>query len=695
LRGDLQQRIGACAAAWLALAGPTAWAQGGPAAAADSAAAAAAPDTVYTLPPSVVRARRPTASDRVERLPGSATVVEMASERDRLTTTAEVLDRVPGLHVSRFGGLGDFATVSIRGSGPNQVSLYLDGVPLARAGLGVANLADLPFAGVERVEVYRGFAPAELAGASLGGAVNLVTRTASPRGPVLRRSCLVAGLGSFGTRRLGFTQELAGRGWSGLLAADHLESDGDFEFHDDDGTHLTTAGDEIVPRRNNASRADEVLFRVGRALPAGGELALVNQWVDRRHGVPGLSSYQSDAARSGATYDVASAEVRFPGLARGRLSTRARVFGEWRRDTFADLENEIGLGYQDNRDETWSRGAQAGLRLHVPVLHAVELGAESRRERFEPWRRLPELVTGPAQERRTLELACEQHRTWAWNLTLHAGLRWARESDDFSGDLRNPYSPRPARAVQRTFTEPRLGARWVLARGLAVRGTYGRYHRTPGFLELFGDAGSVAGSSDLVPEEGTNRDVGLQLAGSRFGLEAELAAARFHNTVDHLITFIPQSQQTFVARNIGAARMRGEEWSWHLAAAPRDGRPPRFAIDGSWTHLDARDLGVDRSWYAGMVLPLRPAHEVHQRAALRLGRAEIGWEYDHVSRNMLDRWNSKVVSRRDLHALDLRLGFGSTSLQLELRNLTGERATDVAGFPLPGRTLSSTISYRL
>ena len=663
----------------------------GPEALPDSLVPRARTDTVYTLAPIVVRAPRIHPQEVLDRLPGQASAVEMATERDRLTTTAAVLDRVPGLHVSDYGSLGAFSTVSIRGAGASQVSVYLDGIPLSRAGLGVVNLADLPFAALDRLEVYRSFAPAEFPGAQMGGAINLVTRAARPGGQPSRRSALLLGGGSFGTRRAGLSHELVGGGWSGLAVLDHTESVGDFAFQDDNGTPLEPTDDEVVLRRNNWVRADEILLRLGRALPHG-ELHILDQWVRREHGVPGISSFQSQRARGGATWNLTSAEARFPALAGGRVGLTGRLFHEWRRDTFSDPASEIGLGYQDNRDETRTLGTHAGVRLRLPVLQQLVLDVESRHESFVPTRRFPTPTRGPEQERTSLEAAIEERLVLATRLGLHAGLRATRRVDRFAGDLRTPYSQRPARSGTDDTLEPRLGVRVQIWRGLALQGSWGRYHRPPGFLELFGDGGSVAGSSDLVAEEGTNRDIGLVASGKTATIEARAAVAHFDNRVEHLITFLPQSQRTFVARNIGAASMRGQEWSWQIGAA---GDAPRWHLDGNFTHLETRDLGVDIRWYAGKTLPGRPATQFWQRLAVRLGPLDLGYEYDHIGRNYLDRWNRDVVARRDLHAVDVRIGRRGLGLQMGLQNLTDERAADVAGFPLPGRTFFLTTSYKL
>jgi iron complex outermembrane receptor protein len=653
-------------------------------------AAAASVDSVRVLPPIVVRSTRPRRQDELDRSPGGAAVVELGPLRDHLTTTAEVLEHVPGLRVHDYGSLGGFSTVSIRGSGTNQVGVYLDGMPLARAGLGVVDLADLPFAAVERIEVYRGFAPPELAGANLGGAINLVSRTAVPGGPARHRQSFVAGAGSFGTRRFGLSQDVASGGWAGLLVADRLESDGDFRFDDDNGTPLQPGDDDVVARRNNWMRHDEVLLRLARVLPGGGAVQIANQWVRRAHGVPGLSSFQSARARGGATWNVTSAGVRAPRAWGERLELQARADHEWRRDTFADPASEIGLGYQDNRDVTRAWGAHAGARAALPSGHALAADLDVRRERFEPWRRFPSPGFGPVQRRTTLAAGADARLVLGGRLTLHGGLRSVREHDAFAGDLRTPYSQRPARAGRRAFTEPRAGARLRLLPGVHARATWGRHHRTPGFLELFGDGGSVAGSSDLVAEDGTNRDWGVQVAATRAGIDARFEATWFHNHADHLITFLPQSQRTFVARNIGAVRLRGDEWAWRLA----DARPARrWSLDGHCTRLDAVDLGADLTWYAGKTLPGRPALQVFQRLALRAGGLEVGWEFEHLGRNYLDRWNREVVRRRDVHGIDARWRWRGAGMQLGLRNLTDERAADVAGFPLPGRAVFLTTSY--
>lgn len=69
-------------------------------------------------------------------------------------------------------------TVSIRGSNPNEVAVYLDGVKINSAHSGVADLSQLDFYSLERIEVLRGGNAFLFGQGNLGGVLNLESRGA-------------------------------------------------------------------------------------------------------------------------------------------------------------------------------------------------------------------------------------------------------------------------------------------------------------------------------------------------------------------------------------------------------------------------------------------------------------------------------------------------------------------------------------
>src|SRR5262245_40466484 len=67
-------------------------------------------------------------SEAEERAPTSfVDVIDMSQYEGQFETATSVLAQAVGVQVRRFGGLGAFSTLSIRGSNPNQVRFYLDG----------------------------------------------------------------------------------------------------------------------------------------------------------------------------------------------------------------------------------------------------------------------------------------------------------------------------------------------------------------------------------------------------------------------------------------------------------------------------------------------------------------------------------------------------------------------------------------
>ncbi|PYU20733.1 MAG: hypothetical protein DMG30_20120, partial [Acidobacteria bacterium] len=111
--------------------------------------------------------------------PASISVVT-AEEIARLgaSSVADVLRVLPELRIKDSGGPGSLTTVSIRGSASTQVLILLDGVPLNRPDQASVDLSILPIQNVERIEVLRGPFSAIYGSAALGGAINIVTRSA-------------------------------------------------------------------------------------------------------------------------------------------------------------------------------------------------------------------------------------------------------------------------------------------------------------------------------------------------------------------------------------------------------------------------------------------------------------------------------------------------------------------------------------
>jgi outer membrane cobalamin receptor len=638
---------------------------------------AATPAGAVDLPPVVVSATPGSQPAPREDVTAAATVILPQEQRDRQRTVTDLLDESVGATVRRFGGVGSFATLSLRGSGASQVAVFLDGVPLNRADNGAVDLSTLPLAALSRIEIYRGASPVGLGGQGIGGVVNLVTL--APDEP---RTTVSAGVGSFGTVDGAVTRSQR-LGRIDLLAhLQALHTDGDFPFDDDNGTPLNPDDDERVRRRNNRQDQGSLLLKAAGPLGTG-RWQLSTLTFARTTGVPGIGALQSREARLAQLREVASVTLSAPRL--GPVEgAEARLFGQVERLDFEDKEGEIGLGRQDNRDTTVAYGLTLRGERRLGDHHRATLLLQGEQERYTATNHLASPPDAAPQERRLATAAVEDRITlWDERLEIAPLLRYERYRYDFSGDVTFAGTPQAIGARDGVgHLTGKIGARLDLDGGLSLRASAGRHVREPTFGELFGDRGGVVGNPDLTAERGTTWDAGAEWSGDLGPIAAEVSYTYFDLRLDDLIQLVQTGQHVAVAHNIAAARIRGHEVAVDL-------RHGRLHLAGNWTHLESEDRSDD-AFARGHDLPGRPRDEVFVRVAREGERIAPFYELHHVSGNHLDRAALVEVDARTLHDVGVRVRPAAAhdlTLSFEIANLTDDATTDIAGFPLPGRTL--------
>jgi iron complex outermembrane receptor protein len=172
----------------------------------------------------------------------AVTIIEVDERLPASSDVATVVDSASGTTVQRLGGLGDWSGVSIRGSTLRQVQVVLDGIPLNPDGASAVNLSELPLFAFERVEIFRGNAPPELAASPIGGVVHL--RTGAGR----QGTSASVSHGSLDTSRLTamtrHTKEVGSLPVDFLAVADLFATEGDFWYFDDNGTKYNLFDDQ-------------------------------------------------------------------------------------------------------------------------------------------------------------------------------------------------------------------------------------------------------------------------------------------------------------------------------------------------------------------------------------------------------------------------------------------------------------------
>jgi outer membrane cobalamin receptor len=614
--------------------------------------ARAAPATEPDLGETIVVAA-PRASTAPGPGPGAAvSVVDATSFAGEAKDVAALVSAVPGVRAEDHGGLGQYASVTIRGSEAEHVKVFLDGLPLDTVAGGGVDLAAIPAQLVSRVEVVRGVAGARYGSGALGGVVNL--ETAPVRAGVW--SAGAAG-GSFGTWQLDASRAVGGERWGLLGAAAGSGSDGQFTYRcpDTSGCGFGIVGASAkpggqVPRLNNGASSGAALLK-GFWLPESG----------RVDGLVQLSGYHRDLA--GTPGDLTPSDWQEERRGVGALRYRSALGDGFHLDALASGrmdEHDVRLSFPADR-EISQRGNEAGAGISLGWSGApgtFALRGDVSREGLSGG------DTGD-HARATFGAGASGEVPLAGDrLRLGAAVR-AERAGDFSG------------------LSAGGGARLALAGPLSLRASVARSYRVPDFAELYLEQGLVEPNPALRPEAGIGGDAALVLEGAR----ARASVGAFVTLYRDLIVYEAASFQRVQPQNDAKTLARGLEADAALAPIPA-------LLDASaslaYTFLHDETLrGPDNE--VGKDVPFHPRHQLHARAGIAPGPVDLHAELDWTSRQFQDRVNSGPIpavflvgagaSLRLLRDPELRV-------HLEVKNLLDDRSLlDSFGNPLPGRTV--------
>ncbi|MBE0663625.1 MAG: TonB-dependent receptor [Bacteroidales bacterium] len=176
-----------------------------------------------------------TATDRQTPVAATNLSAALIEQRNGSQEYPEIMKRVPGVYATKFGGgIGD-ARVTIRGFQQENVALLLNGVPVSSVENGLvywSNWAGLADA-TQSIQVQRGLGASKVAVNSVGGTINIITRTTDVR----QGGSITQGISDFGLKRTmlslssglmdnGFAVQFLGSRTTGSGFADATHVDG-------------------------------------------------------------------------------------------------------------------------------------------------------------------------------------------------------------------------------------------------------------------------------------------------------------------------------------------------------------------------------------------------------------------------------------------------------------------------------------
>jgi iron complex outermembrane recepter protein len=282
------------------------------------------------------------ARQEIQRVPGGTAIVGSEEiEESRASNLKDVLDFVPGVLIRPRFGAADESQLSIRGSGLRNnfhlrgVNVLIDGFVYGNAD-GFSDFESLELLTTKYIEVYKGANALRFGGNSLGGAINLVTKTGYDAGLLELRS----EVGSFDF----FKNYIA----SGQVL-------GPFDYY------VGFADTRLNGFREHSEQSRERVYSTyGYQLPGGTTLRLDVTYVRNEENLPGsltLQEFKSNPRQRNPAAAFAD-EARDYDYLRSAFTIRTPLSDtqalEWALQyNYQDLDHPLSFAIIDNVTNNW------------------------------------------------------------------------------------------------------------------------------------------------------------------------------------------------------------------------------------------------------------------------------------------------------------------------------------------------------
>ncbi|MEO8586586.1 MAG: TonB-dependent receptor [Acidobacteriota bacterium] len=575
---------------------------------------------------------------RLDEVPASATIRIVTREEiatmPGARTLPDVLRTILGLDVRRRGVNGNQADIGIRGSDFNGTLLLVDGQPATDPQSGHLSADfDVPLYAVERIEVLSSGGSSLWGSNAIGGVVNIVTRGADMR----RTNMQLEARYGHGSNSLDIggirTAMREGESFSTAVDWSRIESSG---FRDD--TESATG-----------------LLRVSGRWNSGlGPVTLGLGYANRNYGA--YAAYGTTYPNQQESTRTRTATLSST-LAVGAWTLMPSFYVRAHHDDFV-LER-TNPAFYENIHDTLSGLFRTAAR-HALFGGALAFGVEAGRET------IASTNLGSHGRNRGAVFAEFAH-PWSAGDAAAAGVRAGLRADAYEG-----YG---------AHLSPYVGVFHEVLPRLTLRASYGTSFRVPSFTELYYIDPQNVGNPDLRPETASNVEVGVSILTGALTLDA----AWFHRDATDIVDFVRSSgSEPWRARNVRDAVTDGVEASLEWSRQ-RPAFLTQFRVQTAYTFTDLANLSAAAGGATQGKYVLDPQHvkwDVAAGFALPL-RLELTSRLTYFSRPSFEDGVWLVSTRLSLQAFQGRI----LEFFLDGENLGNVRYEEVAGVPLPGRTL--------
>lgn len=595
-------------------------------------------------------------------------------------SVSEIISPALGVHIERQGSIMQTPSISVRGTSPKQILIFVNGSRTSSADAAVV-LSAISANNIEKIEIIRGATAAGFGENAFGAAINIITKDG-----FRKNTEFTAGydFGSFNTHSL----QLGIRGPIGkkniadyFFSANGLYTKGNYGYED-------INAEELISYRSNSGGISGSLnggfgFNINKEKAI--RLEISSLYYRDKKGAPGLMEFPSEEAiMQDERLDIYSS------------------FGI-KKSKIVNLEVFLSGGIQNRRytDEKFFMGAIDDFHGLSFLKTSVEV---SRKDYFKY------LIM-----KNTLVYDFKFDSLLSTALTLSDGTLEGGEITRFSHSTAYkgefgffPYETKVARfslfpAFRGDFTKdfdfsPNISLGLNIAfdkyRKTVFKANAGSTYRLPTFNDLFWTPGAfAAGNPSLLPEKAFIYDIGI-LTKPVDMLSLEIT--HFGQYASNLIIWNASADGRFRPSNLGQAHIRGIEFETTLLF-PFSKIKSFLEMKGNYSYTFATDTTEGASTYGKQIIR-RPYEKANILLTLShsMGHS-LRVEGHYTGFRYITSANTKYLPAVFTMDASLLINlFSRLDLQVTGRNLFDKRYIDMRGYPIAGReiTVSANFTYR-
>lgn len=424
-----------------------------------------------------------------------------------------------GVELAATGGMGANATLFMRGANSNQTLILVDGVRIASASSGTAQLANILPDEIDHIEIVRGNVSALYGSDAIGGVVQIFTKSGAGKAPAANAQ---VEYGSDNTRR-------GTVGYGGQVGDTSFNLTGSI-YKTDGFSAVNTAQQPRANPNDNSYENKSVSGQLKHRFAPGWDAGIAGYYSKSKLSYDNTFGVPTDEWWMDSELYTLSAFVN--GKLTDRWTTHFKVAQSEDRS-----ENTLN-GTFDSRFNTRNRQYTWQNEYALTKQHQLLFGAEYLQQSFDS--------SSYAAPERNVASVFGGYEGRIGKHQLQLNLRNDHYSD--FGDKGTYFA----------------GYGYHLTPAFKLLANLSNAFRAPTFNELYYPG---YGQPNLQPERARSVEIGAQYKTERTGL---LRVTAFRTRYDNLITSALQPNGLYLAQNVNRAQVEGVEASWRARVLGTD-----------------------------------------------------------------------------------------------------------------------------